>query len=621
MHVSQFLVAGVLLSSTCSAGLFGRKNDKEETKEDDSYTFPSYVAHPEFKPHPRDIKCTTSTPKTVRREWRMLSIDERTNFITNMRKLYTPAPGGDVSFIDRISQGHVIFDPFIHGTAAFFPWHRWLLRHVELKLQEVSGDPKMAIPYWSTSFDSQGPELAPVFGDEPHAFGRNGNANSRACITTGGFKDLVVAFADSPPDDPKGPHAVFQPHCLRRRFHNGKVRTFDNILAAFITPEVLSRDVQGANLYREFRAIVESSPHGLPHLLIGGDMSGMTSPNDPLFFLHHSEIDRLWYVWQNNPKKKDRATNYNDDQKFIHNNRLESKASSTTDKLIGFEHVRVADVMDSANSLCVTYEELDVAKWQRPYRQGIKSISLHRRGEIDPTTPVQVTVEKVQTPVQQPAADDRTNLLKLRLPPMPGMPEFKEWIKKNHLDFDAVNKLEQARRVMVEKLNNIVGYVSEVTLWNQPNKLAKLPTLDGLKARVGDARAQVTSKVSKSVENFKDDVERVKVNGSGILTNAEDNINHLGTKVKNEANDAIDAAKKGIAKLQTPQAITAMQDKVREALKVEHVTQNSRPEVQAQVEKALGGKLDFTGWFSNLPASQGVKQGPIQPAGTTPPAQ
>jgi hypothetical protein len=34
------------------------------------------------------------------------------------------------------------------------------------------------------------------------------------------------------------------------------------------------------------------------HRWIGGDMLSMTSPNDPIFFLHHSNVDRIWAKWQ-----------------------------------------------------------------------------------------------------------------------------------------------------------------------------------------------------------------------------------------------------------------------------------------------------------------------------------
>jgi tyrosinase len=34
------------------------------------------------------------------------------------------------------------------------------------------------------------------------------------------------------------------------------------------------------------------------HLWIGGSMAPMTSPNDPVFFLHHCFIDKVWADWQ-----------------------------------------------------------------------------------------------------------------------------------------------------------------------------------------------------------------------------------------------------------------------------------------------------------------------------------
>jgi hypothetical protein len=30
-------------------------------------------------------------------------------------------------------------------------------------------------------------------------------------------------------------------------------------------------------------------------------MAGDFSPNDPLFWLHHANVDRLWAIWQTMP--------------------------------------------------------------------------------------------------------------------------------------------------------------------------------------------------------------------------------------------------------------------------------------------------------------------------------
>ena len=38
--------------------------------------------------------------------------------------------------------------------------------------------------------------------------------------------------------------------------------------------------------------------HNRVHVWIGGDMGPGTSPNDPVFFLNHCNVDRIWSQWQ-----------------------------------------------------------------------------------------------------------------------------------------------------------------------------------------------------------------------------------------------------------------------------------------------------------------------------------
>ena len=46
---------------------------------------------------------------------------------------------------------------------------------------------------------------------------------------------------------------------------------------------------------------------GLIHTVAGqtGSMGLMSSPNDPTFFLHHSNIDRIWVQWQDKHPDQD----------------------------------------------------------------------------------------------------------------------------------------------------------------------------------------------------------------------------------------------------------------------------------------------------------------------------
>jgi hypothetical protein len=47
----------------------------------------------------------------------------------------------------------------------------------------------------------------------------------------------------------------------------------------------------------QFPGALELIPHNTVHGLVGGDMSGFQSPLDPLFWIHHCNIDRLWETW------------------------------------------------------------------------------------------------------------------------------------------------------------------------------------------------------------------------------------------------------------------------------------------------------------------------------------
>lgn len=58
------------------------------------------------------------------------------------------------------------------------------------------------------------------------------------------------------------------------------------------------RDPNDPTEWRGFRIQLEIPLHNLVHRWVGGNMVDMTSPNDPVFWLHHCNIDRLWAAWQ-----------------------------------------------------------------------------------------------------------------------------------------------------------------------------------------------------------------------------------------------------------------------------------------------------------------------------------
>ena len=49
---------------------------------------------------------------------------------------------------------------------------------------------------------------------------------------------------------------------------------------------------------RQFQQSVQGTPHNVVHGAIGGNMGGFnTAGQDPIFWLHHRNIDRLWEKW------------------------------------------------------------------------------------------------------------------------------------------------------------------------------------------------------------------------------------------------------------------------------------------------------------------------------------
>ncbi len=61
--------------------------------------------------------------------------------------------------------------------------------------------------------------------------------------------------------------------------------------------------------FSAFQRSLELGAHAAIHIAIGGTMNSSSSPADPIFFLHHANLDRIWSEWQvknpkSNPKNK-----------------------------------------------------------------------------------------------------------------------------------------------------------------------------------------------------------------------------------------------------------------------------------------------------------------------------
>lgn len=159
------------------------------------------------------------------------------------------------------------FSNGIHWRPQFLPWHRYFLRKLELALQEF--DSSVMLPYWDwTRSDSDDIDA----GAWEFVFGGRDNVGGKFDI---GWNYLRNG-GDSGWDLPSLTHIVSE-------LNTGTFADY--------------RKVEGANSGR-------MGSHVHAHVWVGGTMSVGDSPRDPLFYLHHCNIDRLWAIWQINNSGK-----------------------------------------------------------------------------------------------------------------------------------------------------------------------------------------------------------------------------------------------------------------------------------------------------------------------------
>jgi len=182
---------------------------------------------------------------------------------------------------------HVNNMPSAHRGPAFFPWHREMLRRFELDLQAI--DSTVTLPYWNWTVDNL--VTSSIWGTD--FMGGNGQPSD------GKVMDGPFAFD-------AGNWTLAGGGFLARRIGAGSAATLpaamDLSTALGTTPYDQSPYNDGFAL-GGFRNTLEgwkNGPqlHNRVHVWVGGSMSPSSSPNDPVFFLHHCFIDKCWADWQ-----------------------------------------------------------------------------------------------------------------------------------------------------------------------------------------------------------------------------------------------------------------------------------------------------------------------------------
>ncbi|KAH8821800.1 hypothetical protein F5884DRAFT_827986 [Xylogone sp. PMI_703] len=188
---------------------------------------------------------------------------------------------------DDFAHIHILLDKKFHLNPSFLAWHRYFTHIYESTLHDECGF-KGAIPYWDWTLDWEDLSRAPVF-DSDYGFGGDGNPNvkvldDRTCVTDGPLAGSSLKYFN------EEAHI----HCLLRKFDHTNGRLSGEKYKAETIDQVLQRP----NITSFLSDI--NKIHASVHEGLGGDMEGFSAPNDPLFFLHHAQVDRLWWTWQNN---------------------------------------------------------------------------------------------------------------------------------------------------------------------------------------------------------------------------------------------------------------------------------------------------------------------------------
>ncbi len=201
--------------------------------------------------------------------------------------------GVDVTNLSGMAGGFAAGADGAHRGPAFLPWHREYLHRFESELRKI--DASVTIPYWDWT-DHAGTEA--LFRDE--FMGPTGTWNGEGfVVATGRFRPIEFPVrrdlhyrAIPGTDRVENLGSGLQRH-LRQR-PDGRI-DWDGLAQ----PEHIDFAV-GQRGYDEFRRALESGErlHNAGHAFVGGSMAIMSSPNDPMFWLHHANVDRIWAHWQ-----------------------------------------------------------------------------------------------------------------------------------------------------------------------------------------------------------------------------------------------------------------------------------------------------------------------------------
>ncbi|KAL3697257.1 hypothetical protein R1sor_011333 [Riccia sorocarpa] len=319
----------------------------------------------------------SSKPLRVRKALQCLTGKEQQEYKAKLDKAYTilrNLPKDDPRSLDQHGIMHCAYavgalvQPGtnitidIHFSWLFYPFHRWFVFFHERILQHVLEDPEFSLHFWNWDNGDTVPKpdgsdggcyeagnfLPPLYNDSSTAQYVTGRSN----LTR--IPGLPVDLSVHPLERENPPLRtadVVLPRNLESMY--GAMMSIGNTTRHFMGREYRYGDSQVLNPF-DGTGTLEIMGHAATHWWVGGLLGAVeTSAADPLFFTHHSNIDRLWKIWHNLPggERKDY-----DDPDFLNAEFL------FWDENAALRRVKVKDAL-SNEALGYCYETANDAYW------------------------------------------------------------------------------------------------------------------------------------------------------------------------------------------------------------------------------------------------------------------
>ncbi|XP_010254790.1 PREDICTED: aureusidin synthase-like [Nelumbo nucifera] len=227
----------------------------------------------------------------------------------------------------------------IHRSWLFFPWHRMMLYFHERIVASIIGDDTFALPFWNWDVPD-GMRIPVMYMNGSFADKDRDTSHLPPQVADIHFDYVESGFS---PQDQIASNVAF----MYTQMVSGAKKTELFMGCPYKAGDEGFCDGPGT---------IELAPHNALHTWVGSNLNPerenlgafYSAARDPIFYAHHSNIDRLWEVWrglQGNNKGEIHDPDWLDSYFFFHNEKLQLVRIKIRDVLditkLGYAYERV----------------------------------------------------------------------------------------------------------------------------------------------------------------------------------------------------------------------------------------------------------------------------------------